>query len=197
VDLTDTITPKSDQLDAVDLIAGPRTFTIKNVSAGSSDQPVNIHLEESPRPWRPSKSMRRVLVAAWGADGKTYVGRRVTLFCDPNIEFGGIKVGGIRISHLSHLGERLTVPLLVKRGKTEVVRVEPLVVNPAVEATPEPMPEPTPEQIAACTSKDQLKQWWKASSAKTQELIKARADELTVPATVETAKQAFQEALDV
>jgi len=114
----------------VDLIGGPRTFTIKSVAAHNSEQPVNIHLVESDRPWRPSKSMRRVLVAAWGADGKAYEGRRLTLYCDPDVEFGGIKVGGSRISHMSHIDKPLAVALLIKRGKSAVFTVQPLKDSP-------------------------------------------------------------------
>lgn len=134
MDLTASIEPKSDQLDAVDLIGGPRTFTIKSVAAHNSEQPVNIHLVESDRPWRPSKSMRRVLVAAWGVDGKAYEGRRLTLYCDPDVEFGGIKVGGSRISHMSHIDKPLAVALLIKRGKSAVFTVQPLKDAPPVQA---------------------------------------------------------------
>ena len=94
MDISDTLAPNSDQLDAVDLLSGPRTFTIEKVSKGDAEQPVNIHLAEFPRPWRPGKSMRRVLVAAWGPDASAYVGRRVTLYCDPEVRFGGAAVGG-------------------------------------------------------------------------------------------------------
>jgi hypothetical protein len=96
-DLSDTIAPKSDQLDAVDLLSGPRTFTIERVSRNNDEQPINIHLAEFPRPWRPGLSMRRVLVSCWGKDAATYVGRRVTLYCDPDVQFGGAAVGGTRI----------------------------------------------------------------------------------------------------
>ena len=90
MDLSSTIAPKSDQLNADDLLTGPRTFTIEKVTQGTAEQPVNIHLTESPgRPWKPSKSMRRVLVSAWGPDGNTYNGRHVTLYRNPDIKFGG------------------------------------------------------------------------------------------------------------
>lgn len=127
MDLSDTIAANSDQLDAVDLIAGPRTFTIEKVSKNNDEQPVNIKLVEFPRVWRPSKSMRRVLVACWGVDASEYAGRRVTLYCDPTIRFGGQEVGGTRISHLSHLDAPKKVALLVSRTKTESFVVQPLV----------------------------------------------------------------------
>ena len=53
MDISDTLAPNSDQLDAVDLIGGPRTFTITKVSKGNAEQPVNVHLAEFPRVWRP------------------------------------------------------------------------------------------------------------------------------------------------
>lgn len=130
MDLSETIAPTSDQLDAVDLLSGPRTFKIERVSKGNAEQPVNIHLAGFPRPWRPGKSMRRVLVSCWGPDASAYVGRRVTLYCDPAVRFGGAEVGGTRVSHLSHLDKPRSVPLLVSRGKSEMFVVRPLVETP-------------------------------------------------------------------
>lgn len=130
-DMSDTIAPKSDQLDAVDLLTGPKTFTITGVSRGNSEQPVEIALAEFPRPWRPGLSMRRVLVSCWGKDASEYVGRRVTLFCDPDVQFGGAAVGGTRIKALSHIDKPKQVPLLVKRGKSAIFTVQPLIEAPA------------------------------------------------------------------
>ena len=126
LDMTESIAPKSDQLDAVDLVGGPRTFTIESVSKGNPEQPFNFHLAEFPRVWRPGKSMRRVIVSAWGTKTDNYAGHRVTLFCDPNVLFGGERVGGTRISHMSGIDKPLSVPLLIKRGKSAVFTVQPL-----------------------------------------------------------------------
>lgn len=125
-DLSDTIQPTSDQLDAVDLLSGPRVFTIERVTKGNAEQPVQIHLAEFPRPWRPGKSMRRVLVACWGPDASQYVGRRVELYCDETVIFGGKAVGGTRVSRLSHIDKPRQVPLLVARGKSAMFTVKPL-----------------------------------------------------------------------
>lgn len=130
MDLTDTIQPNSDQLDACDLLSGARTFTIERVSKGNAEQPVNIFLADFPRPWRPGKSMRRVLVAAWGPDAAAYVGRRVRLYCDPGVVFGGQAVGGTRIEALSHIDKAQKVPLLVSRGKSAIFVVKPLADAP-------------------------------------------------------------------
>ena len=185
VDIGSTIAPTSDQLDAVDLLSGPRTFTITKVSRGNAEQPVQIHLAEFPRVWRPGKSMRRVLVAAWGPDASTYVGRRVTLFCDPDVKFGGERVGGTRISHMSHLkgGKRISVPLLISRGKSAMWTVEPLTeaAAPAV---------PTAEQIAQADTA-QLKQWWRQHPGlRTQ--IEERVAELTAAASATAPDQPEQ-----
>lgn len=146
MDLTPTLAPKSNQLNADDLIAGPRTITITRVTAGNAEQPVAVYYEaDNGKPWYPCKSMRRVLVAAWGADASTYVGRRVTLIRDPEVSYGGIKVGGIRISHLSNMDGPLSIALTVTRQKRAPYRVQPL---PAA-ASPAPAPPATQEDPAA------------------------------------------------
>lgn len=129
LDMTDSLAPKSDQLDAVDLLSGPRTFTIEKVSKHNAEQPFNFHLKDFPRVWRPGKSMRRIIVAAWGPDASKYVGHRVTLFCDSAVQFGGEVVGGSRISHMSGIDKPLKVPLLIKRGKSAMFTVQPLAAD--------------------------------------------------------------------
>lgn len=129
MDLTDSIAPKSDQLDAIDLVSGPRTFTIEKVTPGNAEQPFNFHLAEFPRVWRPGLSMRRVIVAAWGPTPDKYIGQKVTLYCDPNVDFGGVAVGGTRISHMTGIDQTLKVPLLIKRGKSAIFKVDPLVTR--------------------------------------------------------------------
>ena len=126
MNLTDSIAPKSDQLDAVDLLSGPRTFTIERVSTHNAEQPFNFHLADFPRVWRPGKSMRRVIVAAWGPTPDAYTGQSVTLFCDPSVQFGGSAVGGTRISHMTGIDKQLKVPLLIKRGQSAIYTVQPL-----------------------------------------------------------------------
>lgn len=119
-DLSATIAPKSDQLNADDLIAGPRTIVITRVTASpeSPEQPVSIFYEgDGGKPYKPCKSMRRVLVAAWGADASAFAGRSLTLYRDPKVQFGGLEVGGIRISHMSHLDRDMTIALTATRAK--------------------------------------------------------------------------------
>ena len=127
MDMTQSIAPKSDQLNADDLISGPVTVTVKEVKAGNAEQPVDVVLVEFPgRAYRPSKSMRRIMVSAWGPEASAYTGRRLTLFRNPEITFGRDKVGGIEISHLSDLPKPLNVALTATRGKRKNFTVQPL-----------------------------------------------------------------------
>jgi hypothetical protein len=138
MDITSTLEAKSNQLNTDDLIAGPRTITVTKVTAGNSEQPVAVHFDgDQGKPWYPCKSMRRVLVAAWGADASQYVGRGITLFRDPEVTYGGIKVGGIRVSHLSGIDTPLSIALTVTRQKRAPYRVEPLVVAAHLPTTAE------------------------------------------------------------
>jgi hypothetical protein len=130
IDLRGTIKPKSDQLNADDLIGGPVTIRITGVSVGEGEQPVSISFEgDGGKPFKPGKSMRRVLVNLWGPDGATYVGRSLTLYRDEQVVFGGVEVGGIRISHMSHLQRETTMALTATKAKRKPFTVRPLVVE--------------------------------------------------------------------
>lgn len=125
-DITDSLAPASDQLDAIELVAGPRIFIIAKVTKGSAEQPVNVHFADFPRPWRPSKGMRRVLAACWGAEASEWTGRAVELFYDPSVTFGKETPGGTRISRLSNIDGPQSVPLLVSRGRSAKFTVRPI-----------------------------------------------------------------------
>ena len=128
MDLTESIAPRSDQQNYDDYLTGPRTVTISAVTAGSAEQPFNIELVEYPgRPYKPNKSMRRVLVIAWGAESKVYVGRQMKLVGNPAVLWGGKAVGGIEIAALSHIDGAVTIPLTVTRGRRKDFTVKPLV----------------------------------------------------------------------
>jgi hypothetical protein len=138
MDITATLAPKSDQMNADDLIVGPRTITVTKVDVAlKSEQPVAIHFDgDNGRPWRPCKSMRRVLAEAWGPDSSHYVGRGITIFREPGAMYGGQQVGGIRLSHLSHIDGPLTVMLTASRGKRLPYKVLPLQASPPAAPAP-------------------------------------------------------------
>ena len=132
-DMTQVIVPKSDQINADDLIGGPRTITIREVQIkGGQEQPVSIYFEGSDKAFRPCKSMCRVLVAVWGPDANQYRGRSLTLYRDPTVKWGGMEVGGIRISHMTDMANgAMTLALTATKGSRK-----PYVVKPLVQAKP-------------------------------------------------------------
>lgn len=126
-DMTSAIVPKSDQINADDLISGPMTITIREVQIkGGQEQPVSIYFAGSDKAFRPCKSMSRVLVAAWGPDAKLYVGRSLTLYRDPTVKWGGLEVGGIRISHMTDIVSPMTMALTATKGSRKPYTVKPL-----------------------------------------------------------------------
>lgn len=127
--LADTIIPKSEQLNADDLIAGPITVTIEGVKRSSSpDQPIDIMISGH-RPFRPCKSMRRVLISVWGDKGSEWIGQSMTLYRDETVKYGGVAVGGIRISHVTGIDKRRDLMLTSTRSKREMFSVNPMRIN--------------------------------------------------------------------
>lgn len=125
-DISETVQANSLQVNADDL-AAPMTVTITSVEKGTAEQPVFIHLAEFPgRTFRPAKTVRRLLVAAWGAEASEYIGRRITIFNDRTVKWAGQEIGGVRISHMSHIEAPLHIHLSVSRGKRAPFTVEPL-----------------------------------------------------------------------
>lgn len=118
--LRDTIVPKGDQINSEQLLYGPLTITVTSVARGSDDQPIIVHYRnENGRPYKPCKSMRKVLIFAWGEDGNQWVGRSMTLFNDLAVKWAGVAVGGIRISHMTHIEREISLQLTATRGKKE------------------------------------------------------------------------------
>ncbi len=144
-DMASTIIPKSDQLNADDLITGPRTIRITEVKIkGSGEQPISIHYEgDGGKPYKACKSMCRVMVTAWGPDSKAYVGRSMTLYRDPAVTWAGMAVGGIRISHMSDLDSKLTMALTATKQSRKPYTVQQL-TNAAPPPTKSSATSPAP-----------------------------------------------------
>ena len=138
MDITDSLAANSAQQNYDEYLAGPKTVTVAEVTQGTAEQPVNVELVEFPgKPFKPAKSVRRVLAAAWGTDASQWTGRRLTIYGDPSVRYGGKEVGGLRVSHVSHIDKPITVALTVTRGKRAPFTVQPLPDAPA----PPPIPE--------------------------------------------------------
>lgn len=130
MEIIDTIQANSDQINAVDLIAAPKTITVESVKIQKTDQPVEIFYgDEEGKSYRPSKSMRRVITHAWGPKKEDYIGRSMTLYCDPDVMWAGKKVGGIKISHMTHIDGIISLPLTERRGVIKPHTVKPLKIE--------------------------------------------------------------------
>ena len=164
-DIADTLQPKSEQLDAIELVDGPRVFTVKSVTIKKdAEQPAKIYFEEFPRPWRPGVNQRRVLAYCWGRKSSEWTGRKMRLFYDPDVTYGRDKPGGTRISHLSHIDGPIDAPILISQGRASTYHVEPLT-------------EPTAGDVTRCSDEGQLRAWWDAYP-QLHSQIKARVAEL-------------------
>lgn len=147
------IVPKSDQLNADDLVAGPITVTITAVRKGDKEQPIIVDIEGH-RPYKPCKTMLRVLVEAYTKEAKDWVGKRMTLYRDPDVLWAGVRVGGIRISHLSGLKEPKTFVVTLSR-----TRKAEIVIYPVVDSSPDNKAaiDKYTADIAAANSTEELK----------------------------------------
>lgn len=175
-DLSTTIIPKSDQMNADDLISGSMTITITKVSANpsSAEQPISVAFEgDNGKPYKPCKSMRRVMVAIWGKDGGEYPGRSMTLYRDPDVTWGGLKVGGIRISHMTGIDRPVVMALTATKQSRK-----PFTVNPLDMSRPKVNPiDAYAKEVGAAIrgmSSSDLYDWWSETSD--------RRDALEIPA---------------
>ena len=154
VDMAQFVEAKSDQLNADDLIGAPRTITVRKVAGSEGDQPVSIFYNgDNNKPFKPCKTMRRILLAIWGRNAAEYVGRSMTLYRDDKVTFGGLDVGGIRISHMSHIDKETVVVVAKTKGKKAGIKIQPLSVDdPAAKWASDFI-----GKVAAVTSLDELK----------------------------------------
>lgn len=181
-DMNDVIQPKSDQINADTLIGGPMTVKITGVKIDhSSEQKVSISLEGTPLVFRPCKSMSKVLVAAYGADANLYVGKSMTLYRDPKVKWGGLEVGGIRISHLSHIDKDMVMMLTQTRAQRAPHKVKPLRVEQQAAEPPQIDTEAaqTSARAAAGQGKAAFTTWWNGDGRTLRDAVKPIMPELT------------------
>lgn len=117
IDISSTLAAKSDQLNADDIVGGPITVRVEGVTVNTGEQPVSVVISGGFKPWKPCKTMRRLLAHAWGSDAGQWRGRWLVLYRDPDVKFGGDTVGGIRVSALSHIPRGITIKLSSTKGK--------------------------------------------------------------------------------
>ena len=139
MDLSPFAEAKSDRMTGDDLIGGPRTIKITAVTGAIEDgkKQAIIHFEgDAGKPFKPCKTMVRLMMAVWGKYASEYVGRFMTIYRDPEVTFGALATGGVRISHMSHMDGEAQVIVSLKKGKKGAVKVKPLIaeVKPMAQA---------------------------------------------------------------
>lgn len=179
IDVTKAIEPKSDQLNADDLMTGPRTIKIREVKvAPGQEQPVWVYFEgDNGKPWKSCKTATRTLAAIWGADASRWIGLSCTLYCDPEVTWGGAKVGGIRVSHMEGLTSARTLMLTKTRGKKGATVIKPLEVTAATKK-PEIDRDTLRTQMDAVSGDAAAKaKWWRGLTEDEQAVVKELAAE--------------------
>ena len=163
-----SIVPKSDQLNAEDLLSGSITVTVTDVKQGTAEQPIAIIIDGERQPYKPCKTMRKMLVFCWSDQAANWIGKRMTLYADPDVKWAGVAVGGIRISHLSGIESQVMLMLSETKGKRK-----PITVTPLLDVAPVASAIDFTKLIEAATTLDELDKLAKA-------IVKAKlpADEL-------------------
>lgn len=174
-DMTQAIKPRSDQLNSDDFLSGPQTITITRVSIASGEQPVSVSFSgDNGKPWKPCKSMARVLVYVWGADANNYIGRSLTLYRDPTVTWAGMAIGGIRVSHMSHIDSPVTMSLTAAKGKWKPYTIKPLKIEPQKSGAIDPIEAQARE--AASEGMERLKAFWAGITKPQQAALKPLKD---------------------
>lgn len=138
-DVTHALEAKSDQLNAVDLMASHRIIRIRAVDVKKGDQPISVFFDgDNNKPWKPCKGMSRILAAAWGKDSDNWIGKHAEIYFAPEVLWAGKAVGGVRIKALSDIdAQGLSLTLAISKQKREAIKIPLLVVN--VETYPDDM----------------------------------------------------------
>jgi hypothetical protein len=141
IDISRTLVAKSDQLNADDLSGGPITVKITGINlSGNEDQPVVVQISGGHKPWKPCKTVRRLMSNVWGTNAAKWIGRWITLTRDPKVLWGGKAVGGIRLTHMSGIKQAQTV-VLNETSKTKAPHtVEPLIPPETLAPAPGTVP---------------------------------------------------------
>ena len=128
---SETTKAKSDQLNADDLISGGLTIKITAVIVNMNDAQSGVisYEGDNGKPYKPCKSMRRVIELKWGADEKYFIGKSMTLIRDASVKWAGEEVGGIRISHMSDMKNDDRFMLTYSRNAKRAYKVEHLILG--------------------------------------------------------------------
>lgn len=167
------IAPRSDVMNAEDLLTGERTFTVARAEVDTTkERAVSIWFEEFPkgRPFKPSLTVSRIFAKLWGEEEAEYVGRKVTLYRDETVKWAGQAVGGIRVRAMSHIGPKAISITLAESEKSR----KPWTILPLKEDVPaSPVLTETEVKINA------LRHEWRTATPERQEEITAEVAKLS------------------
>ncbi len=106
--LSDAIDTKYLQKEDVD---GDVTVTVESVkkqNVAKEDEPPEyklvVKVREFPKPFIANKTNTKRLFKALGDDSDDWAGQQIVLFVDPDVEFGGKVVGGLRLRAMPRSG---------------------------------------------------------------------------------------------
>ena len=125
-ELRESIVPDCDELTGDDLLTGPITVTITGVKRGDKARPIVVELEGQ-KPFKPCKTCRRILIGVYGDRPSDWIGHRLTLWRNPEVIYSGLKMGGVRVSHMTGIERDTSFTVTVSRGKKEQVIISPIV----------------------------------------------------------------------
>jgi hypothetical protein len=74
-----------------------RTVKLEDMPGDSGDQKWVLYFKEEAKGMALNVTTIRVLEQAFGDDSDHWVGKRVMVYVDPNVSFGGKIVGGLRL----------------------------------------------------------------------------------------------------
>lgn len=173
-DVSKAMAPKSDQQNADDFLTGPKTVRITEVKVNSAaEQPVWVYFDGCDnKPWKPSKTSLRCLAAIWGADSSKWIGLHCTLYNDPEVTWGGMKVGGIRVSHMEGLDAPRTLMLTRTRGKKGATVIKPLQVDSNRLVAEIDLDKLRADMDRFENDKEGKRQWWMGLSAEEKAAVK-------------------------
>jgi hypothetical protein len=121
LDVGPFLVARSDQLNADDLVGGSVVVQITAASAGNAEQPVILTISGGHKPWKPCKTMLRVMAFGWDdKNALAWVGRWVRLHRDASVKWGGVAIGGIRIEAMSHIPRNITLMLAETKGGKKI-----------------------------------------------------------------------------
>jgi hypothetical protein len=147
----DFIEIKTDQLNYEHFLGGSITFKVARIGSKKDQgkKKLLIYMEgHDGTPFVPCMGMIKCLSSpdGWGEKLADWVGRSITLFGDSKVMYGGKEIGGVRVSHISHIAADYVTKIAERRG----VRIDYLIRKLAVtQAAPAPAAAYPADQFAA------------------------------------------------